>query len=276
MRSIVGVPTQLARFAVTAAAQTAEYGAQTTLRATRFVVGRALSGMPPSSVVDEALGQLRRTLGTTATATAAQEPISAPLAEHLVHESAPRRNGRRTDVTLPQLMSALLDASADVDFHYEGHPAYFRLLNELAPDEARILRLFATQGPQAAIDVRSHRLFGVGSRLLAPGITMIGAYAGLVEKDRVPAYLNNLNRLGLIWFSREMLPDEEAYHLLEAQPEVLEAFKGIKVDIVARSIELTAFGKNLCALCGLMPVQEINTRASIGEVSRALPPPDAR
>jgi hypothetical protein len=57
---------------------------------------------------------------------------------------------------------------------------------------------------------------------------------------------------------------------------VLEVFKGVKIDIVARSIELTAFGKNLCALCGLMPAEQINARASIGEVSHALPPPDAR
>jgi hypothetical protein len=124
------------------------------------------------------------------------------------------------------MFAALLDASADVDFHYEGHPAYFRLLNELAPDEARILRLFATQGPQPAIDVRTHRLFGVGSRLLAPGITMIGVYAGLAEKDRVPAYLNNLNRLGLIWFSREMLADEEAYTYWRRSPRCSRSSRG--------------------------------------------------
>jgi hypothetical protein len=201
------------------------------------------------------------------------EPVSTVIAEHVQHG----RDGRRgTGITLPEMFAALLDASADVDFKYEGHPAYFRLLNELAPDEARILRLFAQSGPQPAVDVRSKRIFGVGSRLLAPGITMIGSYAGLADKSRVPAYLNNLNRLGLIWFSREMLADDEAYHLLEAQPEVLEAFKGQKIDVVTRSIELTAFGKNLCALCGLMPAEEINARASLGEVTKALPPPDAR
>ncbi|HWF53825.1 MAG TPA: Abi-alpha family protein [Solirubrobacteraceae bacterium] len=105
---------------------------------------------------------------------------------------------------------------------------------------------------------------------------MIGSFAGLADKSRVPAYMNNLNRLGLIWISREMLTGEAAYHLLEAQPEVLEAFKGEKIDIVMRSIELTAFGKNLCAQCGLMAAAEINARASLGEVTRALPPPDAR
>jgi hypothetical protein len=186
-------------------------------------------------------------------------------------------NGRRDGpITLPEMFEALLDASADVEYQHTGHPAYFSLLNDLAPDEARILRLFAVNGPQAAVDVRTKRIFGVGSRLLAPGITMIGAYAGLADKDHVPSYLNNLNRLGLIWFSREMLPDEEVYHLLEAQPEVLEAFKGQKVDVVMRSIELTAFGRNLCSQCGLLPATDLDARASLAEVSHALPPPDAR
>jgi hypothetical protein len=273
---VVRAPVRLARFAVTATAQTAEMGASSTVRMTRFVVRSAVSGVSPATVADEALEQLRRTLANSLPRVSSTEPVSSVIAEHLVHQPTAGDGRKIHAVTLPQLFGALLDASADVDFHYEGHPAYFRLLNELAPDEARILRLFAQEGPQAAIDVRTHRLFGVGSRLLAPGITMIGSYAGLMEKDRVPAYLNNLNRLGLIWFSREMLGDEEGYHLLEAQPEVLEAFKGQKIDVVTRSIELTAFGKNLCALCGLMPAQEINARASIAEVTQALPPLDAR
>jgi hypothetical protein len=263
------------RFAVTASVQAAEFSASSTWRVSRFLAGSVVSGATPGAVVEQALGELRRALGA-APAPVDQgggEAMSAVIASHLVHEPGPR--GRAWEpVTLPQLFAALLDASADVDYHDDGHPAYFRLVNELAPDEARILRLFAEEGPQPAIDVRTKRMFGVGSQLLAPGITMIGAYAGLVEKDRVPAYLNNLHRLGLIWFSREMLhKDEEAYHLLEAQPEVLDAFKGQKVAIVTRSIELTAFGKNLCALCGLMPAKEIDSRASLEEISRALPPP---
>jgi hypothetical protein len=278
---VVRAPARIVRFAITATIQTAELSAESTVRVGRFVARAAVSGVSPAAVADEALEQLRQTLGIgsdLASGPGSAEPVSSVIADHLPPKGGRDGRGPRGGyrVTLPELFAALLDASADVDFHYEGHPAYFRLLNELAPDEARILRLFAQEGPQPAIDVRTHRPFGVGSRLLAPGITMIGSYAGLVEKDRVPAYLNNLNRLGLIWFSREMLHHEEGYHLLEAQPEVLEAFKGVKIDIVTRSIELTAFGRNLCALCGLMPADEINARASVGEVTQALPPPDAR
>ena len=48
---------------------------------------------------------------------------------------------------------------------------------------------------------------------------MIGAEAGCRFVDQVPAYLSNLNRLGLIWFSREPVRDRERYQVLEVQPE---------------------------------------------------------
>ena len=65
----------------------------------------------------------------------------------------------------------------------------------------------------------------VASELVAPGLSMIGAEAGCRHPDRVPAYLNNLYRLGLVWFSREPLEDPLRYQVLEAQPEVVEAMR---------------------------------------------------
>ena len=79
---------------------------------------------------------------------------------------------------------------------------------------------------------------------------MIGAEAGCRHPDRVPAYLNNLYRLGLIWFSREPVPDPLRYQVLEAQPEVAEAMaKAGRSRTVRRSIHLTPFGRDFCELC---------------------------
>src|SRR5207245_1428100 len=49
----------------------------------------------------------------------------------------------------------LLSDSADVWFEDDTHPAYARILEELSPDEARILRFLAIEGPQPAVDVRT-------------------------------------------------------------------------------------------------------------------------
>ena len=137
----------------------------------------------------------------------------------------------------------------------ESHPAYARILDELAPDEARILLLLLRGGPQPSVDVRTGGPVGlVSSALVAPGMSMIGARAGCRYLDEVPAYLNNLFRLGLIWFSREQLEDPMEYQVVEAQPDVLEAMHSVRFPkVVRRSIHLTPFGAGFCQACLVDP-----------------------
>jgi hypothetical protein len=151
--------------------------------------------------------------------------------------------------SLRQRGAELLARSADVRQREELHPAFARILDNLSPDEARILRLLATRGPRPAIDVRKG--MPLVSELVAPGLNMIGAEAGCRYPDRVPAYLDNLNRLGLIWFSRETLRDVNPYQVLEAQPDVVEAMRdaGRTARTVRRSIHLTPFGTDFCEVC---------------------------
>lgn len=146
--------------------------------------------------------------------------------------------------------AALLDRSADVAAEDDGHPAYEDILRHLAPDEARILRMLATKGAQPSVDVKTWRPLGIGSQTVAPGLNMIGAEAGCRYTDRVPAYLNNLFRLGLIWFSREPLDDPVLYQVIEAQPEAQEAMRRAgRASTLRRSIHLTPFGVDFCETC---------------------------
>jgi hypothetical protein len=144
----------------------------------------------------------------------------------------------------------LLRQAADVNFEDHTHPAYARILQELAPDEARILRLLALEGPQPMVDVRAANLIGVGSQLVSPGLNMIGAQAGVRHRDRIAAYLNNLSRLGLMRLSHEPVEDAIAYQVLEAQPEVLHTIKETsRAKTAHKSIRLTAFGRDFCEVC---------------------------
>jgi hypothetical protein len=146
----------------------------------------------------------------------------------------------------------LLRRSADVGLEEESHPAYARILEQMAPDEARILRLLSTEGVQPAVDVRSAPLIGLGSQAVAEGLNMIGQEAGLRHPESVASYLNNLNRLGLIWFSKEPIDDPVRYQVLEAQPAVLTALKRSgRAKSVQRSIALTPFGRDFCLAAGL-------------------------
>lgn len=158
------------------------------------------------------------------------------------------RNGGTHIPSLRLKGQELLYKSRDVSYVEDAHPAYERLVESLAPDEARILRLLLLGGPQPSVDVRTGGPLGlITSRLLAPGLTMIGPRAGLKYVERVPSYLTNLNRLGLVWFSRETLRDSERYQVLEAQPDILEAVHSVRAArIIRRSIHLTPFGDGFC------------------------------
>jgi hypothetical protein len=236
----------------TAAMRTAGWTVGSALRSGRWLTRAALSGENPAAVLEQASAELRggilRLLGLPEDvppdrdiAMAAREPNGRPAKE------GPRNP---PDTTLRERGAELLRRSAGVGIDDGAHPAYFRILEVLAPDEARILRLMVTRGAQPAVDVRTWRPLGIGSELIAPGLSMIGREAGCRQPEKVPMYLNNLFRLGLIWFSREPIPDTGRYQVLEAQPDVAQAMRKARRGVtVRRSIRLTPFGEDFCETC---------------------------
>ncbi|MGN2635934.1 Abi-alpha family protein [Nocardia takedensis] len=145
---------------------------------------------------------------------------------------------------------ALLARSADVYFTEDVHPAYDRILDELAPDEARILRFMALNGPQPSVDVRTNRPLGIGSELVQGDLTSVPEQAGVRYPDRARPYLINLNRLGLTLTSDDPVVLSR-YMVLEVQPVVEAALKkaGRAPKIVRKSLRLTEFGEDFCRTC---------------------------
>jgi hypothetical protein len=253
----------LARIAGEAWWRTAEWTMETSLRTSSRVLRAALSGQAPGDLFStsgaDVRDYVRRLLAIADSELDDEhgrgEGAQDAAAEH--EESAAALRERGAD---------LLRRSADVDLDQDAHPAYARILSELAPDEGRILRLLAVEGPQPAVDVRTARPLNIGSELVAPGLNMIGAEAGCRYVERVHAYLNNLNRLGLIWFSREPLRDPLRYQVLEAQPEVGAALREAgRGKTVRRTIHLTPFGHDFCDVC--LPIDTAELDALPGDGS---------
>ena len=74
-----------------------------------------------------------------------------------------------------------------------------------------------------------------------------------MRPELIPAYLDNLVRLGLVAIRRDPVDDETAYQVLEAQPEVMEAMKSVNSGIFRgkasrRSIHITDFGRSFCEI----------------------------
>jgi hypothetical protein len=240
----------MARIAAAAYWRSARWTVRASAEATSRALRAAVNGQEPAeffrSTGTEVRDRARRVLGIQGSA-AEPTPVANAAAAEVEREKARK--------SLRDRGEELLRRSADVNFEEDAHPAYMRILEDLSPDEARILRLLEEEGPQPSVDVRSGLLpLKSASELVASGLNMIGTEAGCRHLEDVPAYLNNLFRLGLIWFSSETVRDPHRYQVLEAQPEVDEALKsGGRTRTVRRSIHLTPFGRDFCELC--LPAQ---------------------
>ena len=249
----------LARVAAHAAWHTTGWGVRTSARSW-LRVGKALTSQEEAAALARDAGQAASVVGELARSVSAGTPVSKALMEAgaslgglVEHEVVDGQvtGSRVAPATLRERGQELLERSRDVWSTEEGHPAFERILGELAPDEGRILLLLLHGGPQPSVDVRTGGPIGmVSSSLIAPGLNMIGSRAGCRYVDSVPSYLNNLFRLGLVWFSREALRDPMLYQVVEAQPDVLAAMHSVKfAKVVRRSIHLTPFGEDFCKSC---------------------------
>ncbi|AJR18739.1 hypothetical protein KR76_23730 [Pimelobacter simplex] len=257
----------LARVAGSAALHTAGWGVRTTTR-NWLRVGKAVTNRDEAASLIRDVGSYVGALGEVARQVSGGVPVATALLrageslggssngtapERREFTSAPVVDGQvvgSRPQTLRDRGNELLARSRDVWSQDDRHPAFDRILDELAPDEARILVMLLRDGPQPSVDIRTGGPIGmVNSQLIAPGLNMLGPRAGLRYLDQVPSYINNLFRLGLVWLSREPVRDHLEYQVLEAQPDVLSAMHSVKfAKVVRRSIHLTPFGEEFCKL----------------------------
>lgn len=216
--------------------------AQASVVGTNYVMDRAVAGESAAAIMQEAVHDLRAAAWKALGIISASDPRAA-AAERALRDSDVEELRRRG--------TELLRRSNDVHVVEDTHPAFARILTELTPDEARILRFVYLEGPQPAIDIRTYRILGIGSELIAAGMSMIAEHAGLRNLDRIDPYLTNLSRLGLVEFSKEQVSNPTRYQVIEAQPKVVAALKraGRSPKLVQRSIRLTSFGAEFVRTC---------------------------
>jgi hypothetical protein len=238
---------KVARMLVTAAANTGEYAGLASIRAGSRMAEAAFTSESPRDLLAE----------TTDIARDELDRLGLPFGSAGRDGDPPSRRERKANreesgpITVADLErrgTRLLELSADVDHEEPFHPAYVRVIEQLSADEARILRLIATEGPQPALDVRDQGLlpFGRGA-LVAGDLTMLDTDAGLRYGERADVYLDNLERLGLVRVSDDSLQALEEYRVLQAQPNVEAAVgRARRLKTERRSVRLTSMGIDFC------------------------------
>ncbi|WP_306360978.1 Abi-alpha family protein [Nocardia sp. CC227C] len=245
-----------AGLAVGTAVRSGQWAVDTSFEITKQLTQAALDG-ESSADIAERTGAALRSIARSAlgvTEGSVREIVSyVPTPVGPAHQALPVNGSLIRSASAEDLRrrgDALLARSADVYFTEAVHPAYDRILDELAPDEARILRFMALNGPQPSVDVRTNRPLGIGSELVAGDLTSVPEQAGVRYPDRSRLYLINLNRLGLTATSDDPVVLSR-YMVLEVQPVVEAALKkaGRVPKIVRKSLRLTEFGEDFCHTC---------------------------
>jgi hypothetical protein len=157
--------------------------------------------------------------------------------------------------TLRELYANLLATSIDSETAKSAHPGFVPILQSMSPDEAKIMRLFASEGAAPFIDVKANKK-PRGFIIIVRNFSTIGQNAGCAHPELTPNYLDNLIRLGLL----EIPPNryiiaEGLYETIQNSSELdavkqqVEATEGLTLDFDKKKIELTDLGKQFCAAC---------------------------
>lgn len=167
------------------------------------------------------------------------------------------REGAEDDRTavLRERFSELLRRSLSAAPPVDIHPAFGRIIEEISPDEARIIRFFDQHGPQPVVHVVAAPRIGSGGRTVAENLCLVGDRAGCHRPELAPTYLDNLSRLGVVKLHDEELVGHDDYELIEARPEFKEAAAEIESELRQRAradrrtARLTPLGERFCEVC---------------------------
>lgn len=163
--------------------------------------------------------------------------------------------------TLRELYANLLATSLDADTCRNAHPSFVDMIKNMSPDEARLMRLFATGHAFPIVQVRAYEKVAADEyRVVMRCFSSVGREAGCTFPDLTPSYLDNLDRLGLIevpgasGLGAPNLADLNLYESLEAADELAQLkaqqeAQGGRVEFMRGFVRPTDLGRQFCRAC---------------------------
>ena len=162
--------------------------------------------------------------------------------------------------TLSDLYANLLAASMDKATAEGAHPAFVEIIKQLTPDEAKLVALFLREMPFTLVNVRwefkTQTEGKIGGKEVLVNFSHLGEIAGCEFKHLVPAYIDNLCRLGLAEIpSMFVYMSSGVYDALEKSPVVeslrqrIEQNPEITAVVQRKGLRVTELGKQFARIC---------------------------
>lgn len=161
---------------------------------------------------------------------------------------------------LSDLYANLLAASMDKATAEGAHPAFVEIIKQLTPDEAKLVSLFLRDMPFPLLNVRWEYKTPTegkqGGKEVLVNFSHLGDIAGCEYKHLVPAYLDNLCRLGLAeippmfsYTSPGVYEPLENSPLIQAVKAQIEANPEFRPNVERRGLRVTELGKQFARVC---------------------------
>lgn len=131
---------------------------------------------------------------------------------------------------------------------------FHRILDQIVPDEARILGALSDGSTSPLVHVRALTATGAGPVLLQ-NASLVGRTANLALTNLTPMYVGHLLALGLVEVGPEDTAFKDEYQILTAESDVLAAIKAgsrgmIPARVEKHTLRLSALGLALWQAAG--------------------------
>ncbi|WP_018178844.1 Abi-alpha family protein [Jongsikchunia kroppenstedtii] len=125
--------------------------------------------------------------------------------------------------SLHNKLNGLLDRALDQDTQTSQTELYHHLLNQLVPDEARILGALSDGGSSPMVNVYGWTRSKAQSKAVLKNASLVGRTANVSLIQLTPQYVTHLLTLGLVESGPEDPSLKTDYEILLAEPIVIDA-----------------------------------------------------
>lgn len=154
-------------------------------------------------------------------------------------------------IEIRNLYANLLATSMKKTSKFKVHPSYVEIIKQINPDEAKIIRHICNKSHLPIINITAKYLKENGERIIRKHYSSIDKILGIEHKEKIPEYIDNLDRLKIIdltyqqWYTNDNL-------YLEIETNAKNIYQ-IPKDCTFKSgkgtSELSDFGKGFCEVC---------------------------